>query len=298
VLLPALRPQLIALDMDGTICDSTNTIPPENLAALCACRRAGIHLVVLTGRRRSTLASVLETLYQACEGAAGGSWFVSTNSGGLVWEYPGWRQHSVRTMPPALARRVLALLAPHSLNCYVNPAASGGTELVHLRRAPSTAFDLYFSRFGAGTRQTESESELLAHEITQFAVPGDDATVFALAGLLRRHFPPEELSVLTMRWPLLGLRGLEAYSPACNKASALEGIAGWLGVAQERTAAAGDDQNDKPMLAWAGASAAMPHAPADVAAAAQQRLPGEDVAALAPWLEALAGLPADWPQRP
>jgi hydroxymethylpyrimidine pyrophosphatase-like HAD family hydrolase len=64
-------------------------------------------------------------------------------------------------------------------------------------------------------------------------------------------------------------------------------------VEQQRIACAGDDQNDMPMLAWAGHSAVMPHTPEAVARAALQRLPGSGVASLAPWLAALADLPND-----
>jgi hydroxymethylpyrimidine pyrophosphatase-like HAD family hydrolase len=306
VLLPPLRPQLIALDMDGTVCDDTNAVPPENIAALRACRAAGIHIAILTGRRRTTLEPVLELLYRECEMEAGPApapptdrpattpWLLATNSGGLVWEYPGWRMLAAQAMPPALAQAVADALAPHSLNLYVNPAACDGTEIVHLQRAPSAAFDRYFARFSAGTRSLPAASapDLATLPITQFALPEEDAVVFALAERLRAQFAPDELSVLTMRWPLLDMRGLEAYSPACNKAAALEAIARQLGVPRERTAAAGDDQNDRPMLGWAGSSAAMPHTPDEVAQAAQQRLPGAGVASLAPWLHALAGLPA------
>lgn len=292
MLLPPLRPQLIALDMDGTICDHTNAIPPANIAALRACRGAGIHIVVLTGRRRSTLAPQLELLYRECEAdQACGEWFAGTNSGGLLWRYPGWEQLAASCMPSELSRRVLGVLEPHSLNCYVNPAASDGCELVHLRRTPSAEVERYFARFGQGARHVDSAEELLQYEITQFALPATDELVFELADKLSAAFAPEELSVLTMRWPLLGLRALEAYGPDCNKANALKALALRRGVPRERTAAAGDDQNDMPMLAWAGSSAVMPHTPDRVAAAAQQRLAGSGVEALAGWLEALAALP-------
>lgn len=289
--LPPCRPRLIALDMDGTICDSSNTIPPENIAALRDCRAAGIKLSVLTGRRRSTLAPQLELLYRECEPAVSSQpWYVATNSGGLVWEYPGWRQLGAHCMRPELAARVVEVLAPHSLNCYVNPASRGGTELIHLRRRGSAEFEHYFARFNTAAEHSSSVEELLACDITQFAMPAADNLVESLAGRLRNAFASDELSVLSMRWPLLGLRALEAYSPSCNKAVALEQICGLVGADRMSCAAAGDDQNDVPMLEWAGHSAAMPHTPEELATKASQLLTGSGPASLAPWLRGLAHL--------
>jgi hydroxymethylpyrimidine pyrophosphatase-like HAD family hydrolase len=45
-----------------------------------------------------------------------------------------------------------------------------------------------------------------------------------------------------------------------------------MAIDQDETAAVGDWHNDLPLLAWAGASFAMGHAPAEVAAAAGHRL--------------------------
>jgi Cof subfamily protein (haloacid dehalogenase superfamily) len=285
---PPFRPQLVGLDMDGTLCDSANAIPPENIAALRACRAAGIQLSILTGRRRSTLAPKLAELHAAVEPDGAAAWYVATNSGGLVWEYPGWRLLSAQTMPAELAAAIAVALAPHSLNVHINPQASGGLDMVHLRRSPSPAFDNYLARFGGTTPHVTAVEELLQHEVTLFALPAEYAAVQSAAARLRAAFAAEALTVLTMRWPLLDTWALEAYPPQLNKAAALAAIAQRLGLDRAGVAAAGDDVNDTSMLAWAARSAAMPHAPAEVAAAAGERLSGTGPAALAPWLWSLA----------
>jgi hydroxymethylpyrimidine pyrophosphatase-like HAD family hydrolase len=296
VRLPRYRPQLIALDMDGTLCDDANRIPPANTAALARCRSRGIHIAVLTGRRRTTLAAKLDELYAACEAgcaaAARQCWFTATNSGGLVWEYPGWRQQSAVVMPPAMAAAIVERLAPHSLNVHVNPATSQGTELIHLRRTGSLVLDGYYRRFGQDALDLSDAAGLAAFEVTLLAIPGEPELIRQLGGQLRALFSPEELSILMMRWPLLDAWALEIYTPQLSKATALAGIARRLGVSRQHVAAAGDDLNDCSMLGWAGHSAAMPHAPVDVIEAAQLQLDGQGAAALAPWLEALAALPA------
>jgi Cof subfamily protein (haloacid dehalogenase superfamily) len=273
--------------MDGTICDSNNNIPAENIAALRACREAGIHIAVLTGRRRNTLAPQLELLYHQCEPRPGTPWLAATNSGGLLWEYPGWLQHSACVMDRQLAQQLLQVLEPSSVNCYVNPASSGGRELVHLRRTASPQFDRYFARFGHDALHLSDAQQLLDFEITQFAVPADDHLVYELAARVQASFNSEVLSVMTMRWPLLGIRALEVYRPESNKAAALTAIAAALNVSREDVVAVGDDQNDLPMLRWASLGAAMPHSTTEVIAASDLHLAGSGVGALAPWLESL-----------
>jgi len=46
---PAIR--LLALDIDGTVLRSDKTVSPRTRAALAAARAAGVHLVLVTGRR-------------------------------------------------------------------------------------------------------------------------------------------------------------------------------------------------------------------------------------------------------
>jgi hydroxymethylpyrimidine pyrophosphatase-like HAD family hydrolase len=282
--------------MDGTLCDSRNCIPAATLAALADCRRAGLHIAVLTGRRRITLEPKLAELYAACEPGrdkaadTGPLWMAATNSGGLVWSYPGWELLAATVMPATVVQQIADCLAPHSLNVHVNPATSGGLELLHLRREPNSALTAYHARFGQRARELTAAADLLRHDVTMFAVPGSESHISELARRLRTTFAPTELTVLTLRWPLLDTWALEAYPPALSKAHALAAMAARLDIPRAAVAAAGDDVNDIPMLAWAGYSAAMPQAPESVVAAADRRLEGQGVAALADWLTELLEL--------
>lgn len=58
----------------------------------------------------------------------------------------------------------------------------------------------------------------------------------------------------------------------CNKAAGLARVAARLGIAADEVAAVGDWHNDVDMLAWAGSSFAMGHAPDEVKSAAKRTL--------------------------
>jgi Cof subfamily protein (haloacid dehalogenase superfamily) len=57
---------------------------------------------------------------------------------------------------------------------------------------------------------------------------------------------------------------LEMTVPTADKGTALEFLAGRLGVAQAETVAAGDGRNDRPMLEWAGLAVAVAGAPQEL----------------------------------
>jgi len=66
--------RLIAIDMDGTLLGEDGRVSPRNLAALRAAERAGVEVVVATGRRHSYAMRILRPL-----GLPHGSALVSSN---------------------------------------------------------------------------------------------------------------------------------------------------------------------------------------------------------------------------
>ena len=68
----------------------------------------------------------------------------------------------------------------------------------------------------------------------------------------------------------MGPEWLDITARDVNKAVALDGVRKHLNIPAERTVAVGDGINDLTMLAWAGRSVAMGHAPAIVRSAADE----------------------------
>ena len=55
-------PRLAAIDIDGTLIDSTLKVPEANLAALQRAHSAGIHIVLVTGRRHTFALPIAQSL--------------------------------------------------------------------------------------------------------------------------------------------------------------------------------------------------------------------------------------------
>lgn len=280
---PRLRPQLIGLDLDGTVVDNTNRIPAATAQAVRACHQAGIALAFLTGRRPITAGPHLDTVGLPCQ--------VATNSGCLRWQYPGWALTGARYFAPELVQPVAALLDPYSANFYVN-SQEEGVEYYLLDRQPTPELEEYVARYGFRIRRVRHASELNGARITQIAMLGPADVVVALRDRINTELNGRVLA-LAVRWPLLDVLALELFHPEANKGGALAQFAAELGLPRERTLAVGDDVNDLAMLRWAGHGAAMPGASPELAAIADEALAGDGVHALAPYLARLLELPED-----
>jgi Cof subfamily protein (haloacid dehalogenase superfamily) len=279
-----VQPRLIGLDLDGTVLGQRGELSPTMLEALLACRAAGIELAFLTGRRPS---ATREALAQYLDRAA-----ICTNSGCLLWDYPGWTSAcDARLFPREMLAEVCAALTPYSLNLYHDCGPDESGRILYLRES-TPEFTRNRELYGQTSPVIHSLDELDAvlgdRQITQLAMPASRELADAYAPRLTQRFGAE-LLVLVVRWPLVPCYGLEVYHPEANKGSALAHFAQRLGIPQAAVLAGGDDTNDIPMLRWAGWAVAMPHAEGDVRAVADVALEGSDgQLALADYLRRVA----------
>jgi len=278
----AARPQLIGLDLDGTVVDGNNEVMPAVREQLQACRRAGIALAFLTGRRPHTAGKHLD--------AIGLPALAATNSGCLLWEYPGWKQLERRMFPSELVQPIAELLAPYSANFYVD-ASRTGFEFFCLDRQPTPALDEYLERWAGQARRIQDPAEMAGYEITQVAMPAPDAEVLRLRDAIRGRYDGQVLA-LAVHWPLVPSRTLELFSPEANKGSALAFFAARLGIGQQRVLAVGDDVNDQAMIEWAAHGVAMPQSTGGLEQHADEVLSGSKAETLAALLRRVRELPA------
>ncbi len=254
--------RLMALDLDGTTLGTDLKISPRTRAAVMRARERGVRFVILTGR-----------MYQSAAKYAGeleleGTPLVAYN-GGLVCEYPSGKVLLHQPVPLDVCRRLAAFCETQGYHAqgYVNDR-------------------LYVPDLGPRTRQYQSTAQVEAHVVgplsrwltvpsTKMMVVDDPERIPRIEAELRALLGPEATVVRPM--PAY----LEIVHPEVSKGRALQALAEQYGVAREDTAAAGDAYNDVTMLAWAGVSFAMAHAPEAVKQAATyvtEAAPGDGVA--------------------
>jgi len=272
---------MLGLDLDGTVVDGTNRIPAQTIAELRACEQAGIRLAFLTGRRPRTAGYHLDKI--------GLPAYVATNSGCLLWEYPTWQSLKRQLFPAELVQPLAELLAPHSVNFYVD-SLEHDFEFFYLKRQHSPQLEEYLHRWNFVAREIAEPAAMAGYGITQVAMPHAEEVVRGLRDAVAARFDGRVLA-LAVRWPLIPTLCLELFHPDANKGAALQHFAELLNVPRERVAAVGDDVNDLAMIEWAGWGVAMPQAGSETQAAADEVLEGDEAEALAPLLRRLRELP-------
>lgn len=238
-------PELIALDIDGTIMNGFRTMTDRAAAAVRNAVAAGAHVVLATGRPVISTLPVLQQL-----GLTTGN--VLCSNGAVRMDVASGEFLSVHRFDAApMVRRLVELL----------PGVLFATERPGLENLVTGRFPL-----------AEVAADLLVDHLTLVAEPISRLTVYwpertadeLIARLLSERFAGAACTFDQ------GAPYLIAVCDGVSKGSALEDLRVELGVPAEATLAVGDGGNDVEMLRWAGLGVAMGHAPDEVKAAADE----------------------------
>ncbi len=249
------RPELIALDIDGTILIpeagngfSADEATPGVRAAIDRALDAGCHVVLASGRAPLGMSLVLRHLDMPRD--------LSTkvlgvaSNGAVTFSFPPLKVVSEVTFD---AREAVHAVLEHVPAAAVAVEEHGVGYRVN-RHFPEGELD--------GEMILTPIDELVASEVSRVIIRDPDST-------------SEDFVTLAER---LGLQGtnyfigwtawLDLAPEGINKASGLAEVAEQLGVARENVLAIGDGRNDIEMLQWAGRGVAMGQAPDEVKEAA------------------------------
>jgi Cof subfamily protein (haloacid dehalogenase superfamily) len=256
--------QLLALDIDGTILNNYLEIQPAVAAAIKAAQDRGIHVTLATGRMFKATLPIAQQLHIQEP--------LICYQGGMVRDPVTGEIYAQATMDGALAAEAVEMLhtAGIFVIAYVDERLciferraelemylrwhTEGTEVVVAPDLPS-----YVVKFPPTKLLFIAEPEIVEHELVRLAGRFGDSLA-----VLRSH-------------ELFG----ELTSPGTSKGAALKILAERLGIAREDVMAIGDQENDLPMIAWAGLGLAMGNAIPAVRAAADAVIPSVEEAGVA-----------------
>ncbi|MFF5521871.1 HAD family hydrolase [Streptomyces coeruleorubidus] len=261
-------PKLIATDLDGTLFRSDGTLSERTRGALAAVERAGIRVVLVTGRPSRCIPALLEGI---------GPYFVIAANGAAVHAPDGTVAHMSPIRPLAAARLVARV---RRVVPGVSFAVEYDRDFGHEPAYPTWSFGgetvpLVGAAEGLLARAPgRPVLKILAHHPT---LPLDDffEQTRCAAG------PNAETTHST------GLSLAEFSAPRVTKATTLIEWSGRLGIGSHEIAAFGDMPNDLPMLTAVANSYAMANAHPDVLAAARHRAPSHDEDGVAQVLEGI-----------
>lgn len=237
------QPRLVALDIDGTLVDHLGRLPPSVSDAVWKVCRAGVPVVLSTGRGWAGTRGLAEAL-QLPPGQ-----HVSSNGAVRVSFPPLELLEQVTFDPRDVVDRVLA----------EHPEATLAVEMIGRGFKVNRPFP---EGELTGEMVTVELGELVAQRVTRVVVRDPNASEDDFVQLAHR----------------LGLQGVGYFigytawldiAPAgVDKSYGLAGVCLDLGIDPADVLALGDGRNDIEMLSWAGRGVALGDAPTEVRQAA------------------------------
>jgi hydroxymethylpyrimidine pyrophosphatase-like HAD family hydrolase len=236
------RPRLVALDIDGTLYDSSYDISPRVEAAVRSVANQGVHIVLSTGRGLVGTRPLAERLELP-------SPYLVCSNGAVTVRLTGAAEPEfvdVVTFDPEPVLRILLHRLPGVL------VAVEEIGVGYRVTAPFPPNEL------SGDYVVEPIEKLMATPVTRVILrqPSSEAEEF-LDVIDRVGLKDVSYYIGYTAWLDLAPNGV-------SKAHGLAKVADLLGVSHEDVLAIGDGNNDVEMLSWAGRGVAMGNAPADV----------------------------------
>jgi Cof subfamily protein (haloacid dehalogenase superfamily) len=227
--------RLLALDLDGTLFDSSFQFSPRVRWAIAQAQRRGLAVTLATGRSITSTRPFAQEL--------GIREPLICYQGGWIAEPNGRVLHRV-----ALDRNLAAQIIDfaQARDWHVNLYCDGQLYLTELRHPIS----FYDGLLNPGAQQVPDLHALLDHDPDKVLIVADGNGDEILADL-REHF--DGWMEIVRSHDLF----IEANPLNVDKGTGLAWLAGRLGVPQSQVMAVGDQDNDVPMVAWAGVGVAM-----------------------------------------
>jgi Cof subfamily protein (haloacid dehalogenase superfamily) len=241
--LAAWRPQVVALDIDGTLVDHEGVLPNAVRRSVRRVTAAGVPVVLTTGRSWHAARPVFEQL-----GLPSGP-AVSSN-GAVTVSFPPFEVERVVTFDPAdVIEKVLR----------IHPTAALAAEVVGQGYRVTRQFpdgDLN------GDIVEVSADELAGSDVTRIVVRDPESSENDFIELAQR------LGLHGVSYSVGWSAWLDIAPFGVNKATALADVVAGLGFTAADVLAIGDGRNDIEMLTWAGRGVALGDACDEVQAAA------------------------------
>ena len=252
--------RLVAIDIDGTLLPTfSQTISSRNAEALRAAQKAGVTVVIATGRRTAYTAPLLEGL-----GLRADMPLITSN--GAVTRTLGGQPLDRSHLKASVARELCGLLRPFGTLVFTFDMVGRGELILE-------DFEQAHQRIALWVEANRDAIEIV--QPLENALPdGHDPIQGMVTGGLERMRQAEKVlkasnltsfcEAVRTEYPARDLSIVDLLPPGVSKGWALQRLAARLGIDRKETMAIGDNWNDVNMLEWAGQAVLMGNAAQDL----------------------------------
>lgn len=250
--------RLLAIDLDGTLLDSSWNLSETNHHALTAARARGVDVAFVTGRRYSSARTITKPV--------GFPHFLITNAGALVRSSTGERLFA-NFIDRALLREFVAHMRQFRSFMFLICDTDGPGEIlcqdpletnVHIAR--------YLGLNHAFLLRTSSLEEAIPPNVLQVAFMGTLSEMMAVEQAVDSFSKRHAMNLLRTEYTARDFCLLDVVDGESNKGRALRKLAALRKIPREEIMAIGDNHSDADMLGYAGFPVVMENAPDELKA--------------------------------
>lgn len=250
--------RLLAVDLDGTLLNSRSEISPANLRALEEASRRGVHIAIVTGRRRYSAHPLVSAI--PCPLT------LITSNGAMIALANGEILHR-HFLPKEVALQALGIASAfRAYTVAIFDKPSRGQVTMQEGASTDGAYGWYLTH-----AQSRSVLELVADleeavrqpaDIIQLMIGGPPAVIAPAEPLLAQSPAGPKIHLSWTQYFSRNISLLDVNAQGCSKASAVSRLAGEAGILPSEVMAVGDNFNDLELLRYAGRPVVMSQAPA------------------------------------
>jgi hypothetical protein len=236
--------KLVAIDIDGTLLDSSFRIGEHTRRVLTEAMKAGILIVLVTGRRFAIARPIALELGL-------GTPLISHN-GALTKNVETLEVIDYHPLSAAPARQTVELARSLAADvvCFYDPQGYG-RSVIDTISVDNVKLRRYLERAPMLIEQVPDLHAYISDDPIQVMSFGPCDLMDRFEQVLAGHLNGQ-VKLQKTAYPARDMTILDVLSPTCSKAVALAAVVARYGLSQQNVMAIGDNYNDLEMLAYAG----------------------------------------------
>jgi Cof subfamily protein (haloacid dehalogenase superfamily) len=248
--------RLIALDIDGTLLDSSWKLPEANRTAIAEATRRGIEVALVTGRRYDFAMPIARKVDSPLT--------MIVSNGALVRTHDG-HTHLRHLLLRETAERVLLATLPWRDNAAVIFDRSRENQIIlEVIETDEPIRSAYYARNKEFIGHTVPLESCLTEDPLQVMFAGKVAPMRDAEAALRIVPFAGEFGLAVTVYESRDFSMIDVIHPRCSKGHALAEWANLRGYSREEVMAIGDNHNDLEMLSFAGIPVVMGNSVAEL----------------------------------